>query len=167
MRMGPHSFRPRAAGVPAMLGLLVVLLAAPTGAGAVARLHPAGAASPGEAARTAAYWTTARMRTTPPLDAAAGAGLTALASFAHVAEPTVSPFTVNGRLFVRQGNKGGFCSATAIDSASRKLVLTAGHCVNSGPQPPGGHSTWSDLLEFVPAYSGGTAPFGAFIAHRD
>ena len=107
------------------------------------------------------------MRATPPLDAAAGAGIAALASFAHVAEPTVAPFAVNGRLFVRQGKNEGFCSATAIDSASRKLVLTAGHCVNSGPQAPNGQSTWSSLLEFVPAYSGGTAPFGAFIAHRD
>jgi hypothetical protein len=123
-------------------------------------------AGPGEAARIASYWTAARMRATPPLDAPRGADLTALASFAHVTEPTVAPFAVNGRLFVRQGNKGGFCSATAINSASRKLVLTAGHCVNSGPQPPSGHSVWSNLLEFVPAYSGGTAPFGAFIAHR-
>ena len=43
------------------------------------------------------------------------------------------PFAVNGRLFVRQGKQRGFCSATAIDTPSRRLVLTAGHCVNSGP----------------------------------
>jgi hypothetical protein len=165
MRMGSHSAWLRGAGAFATLCcVLVALLAVPAGAGASARLHPAGA-SQGEAARVARYWTPARMRTTPPLDGAAG--LTAEASFAPVAEPTVPPFAVNGRLFVRQGGKRGFCSATAINSASRSLVLTAGHCVNSGPEPPNGRSAWSSLLEFVPAYSGGTAPFGVFIAHRN
>jgi len=165
--MGPHSAWSRAVGAFAALGLLPALLVAPAGAGAAMRLHPIAAASPGDAARTANYWTAARMRATPPLDASPGAGIAALASFANVSEPTVAPFAVNGRLFVRQGKSEGFCSATAIDSASRRLVLTAGHCVNSGPQAPNGRSTWSNLLEFVPAYSGGTAPFGAFIAHRD
>jgi V8-like Glu-specific endopeptidase len=154
--------------VLAALVALLLVLVAPAGAGAAARLHPAAAAtSSGEASRTARHWTGARMRATPPLDAAPGAAITALASFAHVTEPTATPFAVNGRLFVRQGKSEGYCSATAINSASRKLVLTAGHCVNSGPQAPNGRSTWSNLLEFVPAYSGGTAPFGAFIAHRD
>ncbi|HEX6688461.1 MAG TPA: hypothetical protein VF085_07330 [Solirubrobacterales bacterium] len=141
------------------------LLFVPAGAAASPRLHPTTPVAPREAARTARYWTAARMRSTPPLDGATG-GLTALASFAQVAEPTVPPFAVNGRLFVRQGKNRGFCSATAIDTPSRKLVLTAGHCINSGPEPPNGHNVWSSLLEFVPAYSGSTAPFGAFIAHR-
>jgi V8-like Glu-specific endopeptidase len=116
--------------------------------------------------RVARFWTPARMRSARPLDAGRGAALTASASFAQVVEPEVPPYSVNGRLFVRQGNKQGFCSATAIDSPSRRLVLTAGHCVNTGPGTPGGHSVWSSFLEFVPAYSGGTAPFGAFVAHR-
>ena len=140
MGMGPHSAWSRAVGALATLCLLLAALAAPAGAAAAARLHPAAAASPSEAARIAGHWTEARMLATPPLDAArgAGAGIAALASFANVSEPTVAPFAVNGRLFVRQGKSEGFCSATAIDSASRKLVLTAGHCVNSGPQPPRG-----------------------------
>lgn len=166
MRMRPHSAS-RAAGAFVALGwLLAALLFAPAGAGASARLHPAVTADRGEAARIARYWTAARMRTTPPLDATGGERLTALASFAQIAEPTVPPYTVNGRLFVRQGKKRGYCSATAINSASRRLVLTAGHCINSGPEAPNGHSVWSSFLEFVPAYSGGTAPFGAFIAYR-
>jgi V8-like Glu-specific endopeptidase len=165
MRMGPHSAWLRAAGAFVTLAcLLAALLVAPAGAGATDRLHPA-AASQSEAARTAHYWTAARMRSTPPLDGTGASPLTALASFAPIAEPTVPPFAVNGRLFVRQGNQRGFCSATAINSASRKLVLTAGHCVNTGPEAPNGHSVWSSLLEFVPAYTG-AAPFGAFLAHR-
>jgi V8-like Glu-specific endopeptidase len=162
--MGPHSARLRAAGAFAALACTVAASAAP--AVAAPRLHAPNAGR-GEAARTARYWTAARMRSAQPLGEPRGAGLTAQASFAPVPEPTVAPHSVNGRLFVRQGGQDGFCSATAIDSPSRKLVLTAGHCVNSGPRPPSGRSAWSSLLEFVPAYSGGTAPFGAFIAHRD
>jgi hypothetical protein len=166
MRKGPHSAWPRAVGAFAALAcLLAALLVGATAAAASARLHPAGEVG-GEAARAMRYWTAARMRTTPPLDMPRGGSLSAFPSFAQVAEPTVPPNAVNGRLFVRQGLKRGFCSATAINSASRRLVLTAGHCVNSGPQPPNGHSVWSSFVEFVPAYSGGTAPFGAFIAHR-
>ena len=147
----------------ATLAALLALLLLPAAAQGSARLHPA-PAGVGEVARTARYWTAARMLAAAPLDAPAAARLGAQASFAQVAEPTVSPFTVNGRLFVRQGKGAGFCSATAIDTPSRKLVLTAGHCINSGPQPPNGHNVWSSFLEFVPAYSG-AAPFGALIAH--
>ncbi len=163
--MGPHSASLRAVGAFALACLLVVLLA-PGLASASVRLHPTVAAGKDEAARIARYWTPARMREARPLDGAGGAGLGATVSFAHIAEPTASPYSVNGRLFVRQGKNEGFCSATAIDTPSRRLVLTAGHCVNTGPEPPNGHSIWSSLLEFIPAYSGGTAPFGAFIAHR-
>ena len=49
---------------------------------------------------------------------------------------------------------------------SRRLVLTAGHCVNTGPRGLNGTSVWSRFLEFVPAYTDGTAPFGAYVAHR-
>jgi V8-like Glu-specific endopeptidase len=167
MRTGPHSAWPRGAGALAALACLpVALLLAPAGAGASARLHPAAAAAKGEAARIVRHWTPRRMRTVRPLDAVGGGALGARVSFAQIAEPTAPPYAVNGRLFVRQGKKQGYCSATAIDTPSRRLVLTAGHCVNSGPEPPKGRAVWSSLLEFVPAYSGGTAPFGAFIAQR-
>jgi hypothetical protein len=141
-------------------------LAGPGGAAAApARLHPTSAPR-GEAARAARYWTPARMRSAAPLDAPRGAEPLAGVSFAQVPDPTVPPHSVNGRLFVRQGGKTGFCSATAVNTPSRRLVITAGHCVNSGPFRRPGDGIWSNLLEFVPAYSGETAPFGAFIAHR-
>ena len=169
MRTGPHSVRRRVAGsLAALLCLAAPALAAPAWAApaeAAARLHPAAAAR-GEAARVERYWTAARMRATPPLDAPRGADLLASASYAPIAEPTVPPNAVNGRLFVRQGGKRGYCSATAIDSASRRLVLTAAHCVHSGPIGRRGNGIWSTYLKFVPAYSGGTAPFGGFVAHR-
>jgi V8-like Glu-specific endopeptidase len=166
MRTGPPSARRRAAG-PFACAVALLALLLPAGAGASTRLKPAATPQPGEAARIAAYWTAARMRAAAPLDAPLSATLTALASFAPVAESTIPPYAVNGRLFVRQGRKRGFCSATAINSASRRLVLTAAHCVNSGPRGRRGSSAWSRYLEFVPAYTNGTAPFGAFVARRD
>jgi hypothetical protein len=140
---------------------------APATAAAPARLHPAVSASTEEASKVTGYWTPARMRSTPPLDAPRATNPLALASFAPVATPTTPPFAVNGRLFVRQGGKQGFCSATAINSASRRLVLTTGHCLHSGPREGGRAGIWSSYVEFVPAFSNGTAPFGAFAAARN
>jgi V8-like Glu-specific endopeptidase len=166
MRQGSHSARLRVAGLLAALACAATAFAAPAGTSAATRLHPAMAVS-GEVARVESYWTPARMRSTPPLDAPAPLADSARISFAPVAEPTVPPFVVNGRLFVVQGRSRGYCSATAIDSPTRRLVLTAGHCVNSGPRDRRGDTSWSHYLEFVPGYSEGIAPFGAFVAYRN
>ncbi len=100
----------------------------------------------------------ARTRLGAPAPASAGA------SFVRVATPEVAPYSVNGRIFLRRGKFKGFCSGTAINSPTRQLVLTAGHCVNTGPQQNGRRAVWSNYLAFVPAYSGGLAPFGVFVA---
>jgi len=157
----------RLAGALVAFGCLAGALLAPAGAAASARLHPAAAAAPGEAARVARYWTPQRMRSTAPLDAALAANPLALASFAPVATPTTPPFIVNGRLFVVQGRKQGYCSATAINSLTRRLVLTAAHCLHSGPAFGGRAGIWSRYVEFVPAFTNETAPFGAFVARRN
>ncbi|HWM64931.1 MAG TPA: hypothetical protein VNP96_13200 [Solirubrobacterales bacterium] len=163
-----HSARPRLASALAVLACLAAgALATPIGAAGSERLSPAATAAPGEAARVADYWTPARMRGAQPLDSALGGDPLAHASFGPVATPVVPPFTVNGRLFVRQGRKRGFCSATAINSASRRLVLTAAHCLNSGPRSRFGNDVWSRYVEFVPAFTSGIGPFGAFVARRN
>jgi V8-like Glu-specific endopeptidase len=152
--------------------VLACLLALAPAAGAAPRMHAppeAGArisSAGAEAARIRAYWTPARMRSTPPLLASGRSEPLALASFAPVADATVAPYAVEGRIFIRQGRNRGYCSGTAINSASRRLVLTAGHCANTGPRGRGGSSAWSRYLEFVPAYTDGTAPFGTFVARR-
>jgi hypothetical protein len=87
--------------------------------------------------------------------------IAARAGYSLVETPEVTPYAWNGRLYVRQGGEEGFCSATAIDSASRSLVLTAGHCVNTGPKD-GRPGTWSTYLEFVPGFNLGAAPYGVF-----
>jgi hypothetical protein len=169
MKRRAQSARERRAGAAALAFLLVVALAIPAAAVASARLQPAVAVAPGEAERVLRYWTPARMRAAEPLGAARGGRSDpfARASFARVATPTTPPFAVNGRVFVKQGRAKGFCSATAINSASRRLVLTAAHCLNSGPLGFRGGSIWSRYVEFVPAYTGGSAPFGVFVARRN
>lgn len=167
MRAGTHSARRSAGALAALTAFAVSLLLLADPAPASLRLHPAAEPSRGEAAKIADYWTPARMRAAKPLDAPPNAGLLAGASFAPVPEPTVPPRTVNGRLFIKQGRGKGYCSATAINSASRRLVLTAAHCLNSGPRSRRGNSVWSRYVEFVPAFSGGVAPFGAFVGRRN
>jgi hypothetical protein len=165
-------------------GLAVALLALLAWAGSALagpRLHPATsltstARERSEVARVERFWTPARMRSARPLDLTVdGKGEVKLrtpaplpsagASFLPVPTPEVPPFSVNGRVFVRQGKLVGFCSGTAINSPTRRLVLTAGHCVNSGPDEHG-HSIWSSFLEFVPGFDGEVAPFGVFVARR-
>jgi len=158
----------RVAGPLATLALIAaVVLAAPAAATADSgRVSPRGGAGPNDVARALAYWTPERMRAAQPLDGPTPIEDLASASFAPVPEPSVPPFAANGRLFVRQGTEQGFCSATAINSPTRQLVLTAAHCLNSGPRGLRGRTTWSRTVVFVPAYTDGLAPFGAFVAHR-
>ena len=156
---------------PLALALLALVLA-PSAADAARTHAPVSAAA---AARVRRYWTPARLRSARPLDLGVdGSGRarlragrpapTASASFLTVATPEAPPYSVNGRIFVKQGNLRGYCSGTAIDSPTRQLVLTAGHCVNSGHLS--GRTVWSQYLMFVPAYDGGRAPFGAFVSKR-
>jgi hypothetical protein len=154
-----------------LLGLLAALALFPVASQAAGVLAGPNPATP---AQVEAFWTPQRMANAVALEMSVdGRGDThlfagrpeaplATASNALVKTPEVLPYAVNGRVFVRQGKLQGFCSGTAINSPTRRLVLTAGHCVNSGPDREGRPGIWSQFLEFVPAYSGGAAPFGAF-----
>lgn len=158
-----------------------MLLSLPAHAGATPRaglaVGPGATAtstSASAAAAIARYWTPARMRSARPLDqlvhpartgAAARPSEIASASFASVPDATLPPFTAVGRVFLKIGNFAGFCSGTAINSASRRLVLTAGHCLYS--ILPGHISpTPARYFDFVPAYTDGQAPFGEFIGDK-
>jgi hypothetical protein len=182
MQRRSHRAHPRVAGPLAALVALLAIAAACPGAAAAAPAHPGGGAvsvtQARQAARVARYWTPARMRSARPLDLVVDGGgkarlrvgapakmPTASASFLSVSTPDVPPYSFNGRIFIRRGKLAGYCSGTAINSPTRQLVLTAGHCVNSGREE-GRRSVWSNYLEFVPAYNGGVAPFGAFVARR-
>ncbi|MGH3266893.1 MAG: trypsin-like serine peptidase, partial [Trebonia sp.] len=136
-------------------------------------------------AATIRYWTPSRMRSAKPLGTSTEPGSAhrandlalaqgqanlqanlATASYATVPDATAPPYPVIGRLFVKQGPLNGYCSGTAINSVTRQLVLTAGHCVNSGPLDRRRRSHWSQRLLFVPEYTNGLAPLGVFVARH-
>ncbi len=139
---------------------------------AVAPIGTAGASTP-TPRQVERFWTPRRMAAARPLELSVdrdGRGhvhpgprpATAHASYSLVETPEAPPYAWNGRLYVRQDGEEDFCSATAINSAGRRLVLTAGHCVNSGPRD-GKPAAWSTYLEFVPGFNLGVAPYGTFV----
>jgi hypothetical protein len=77
------------------------------------------------------------------------------------------PWRTNGKLFFSQNDSGGVrrdyvCSGTSTTSGAggnRRLVWTAGHCVNSGVG-----SRWSYNVQFCPAWFYGMAPYGCWTA---
>lgn len=64
----------------------------------------------------------------------------------------------DGRIFGYDPREGAYsCSGTALNTPSRSIVLTAGHCALEAG------SAGRDLV-FIPAYDHGARPFGTFIA---
>jgi V8-like Glu-specific endopeptidase len=150
------------------VALVALLIVAPVGSAGAA--PPVAHPTPRQVER---FWTPGRMAAARPLELTVGGdgrgrvrlgprSRVARASYSVVATPEAPPYAWNGRLYVRQAGDEGFCSATAIDSASRRLVLTAGHCVNTGPRD-GKPGIWSTYLEFVPGFNLGVAPYGTFV----
>lgn len=82
------------------------------------------------------------------------------ADFEQVGDPTAPEFRVHGAIFLSFGIFGyGRCSGTAVRSRNESVVVTAGHCINSG----GRRGRWFDgKTVFVPAYRFGQRPFGVF-----
>jgi len=82
---------------------------------------------------------------------------TAGAAAAVNASPTV------GKVFFRDATDGlnYVCSAGTVNSNSKRLISTAGHCVHHGS---GG--TWHQNWTFVPYYDHGNRPYGTWSAYR-
>jgi hypothetical protein len=134
----------------------------------------------------AAFWTPARMRAAKPIEvvprgrgARAGVkrgrrgergrvatlgipGKDFGADFEQVPDPTLPEFRVNGAIFLSFGIFGyARCSGTAVRSHNESVVVTAGHCINSG----GKRGRWfTGPMAFIPAYRYGQRPFGIFPA---
>lgn len=66
--------------------------------------------------------------------------------------------TVGRLFFINANGADTWCTATAVKSANRSAVMTAAHCVRRGSSPDNTHI----LMVFVPGYSKGTMPYGAF-----
>ena len=84
--------------------------------------------------------------------------LDAGASSIPVADFSGEGLRTNGRIFGFDPREGAYsCSGTALNTPSRSIVLTAGHCVREEG------STGRNLV-FIPAYDHGRRPFGTFTA---
>ena len=85
-------------------------------------------------------------------------GARAGASSIRVANPSAEVTRTNGKIFAVDPVSGAYtCSGTAINTPSRSIVLTAGHCVIE-------RGSEGRRIDFVPAYDHGKRPFGTFVA---
>jgi V8-like Glu-specific endopeptidase len=66
--------------------------------------------------------------------------------------------TVGRLFFVNAAGADTWCTATAVTSANRSVAMTAAHCVRRGSSP----ANTNTAMVFVPAYSKGREPYGAF-----
>lgn len=112
------------------------------------------------------YWTKDRMRSAIPVERGkpgGGGGAKTAPLFTMLQIPlnkmTISPVPTNGKVFFTDGSFNYVCSGTAVQSANRSVVWTAGHCVNDGEGAY--HSNWM----FAPAYYDGVnAAYGEWPA---
>jgi V8-like Glu-specific endopeptidase len=137
--------------------------------------------------KVAAYWTTDRMRHAKPVPGTSFRNDTATASARSSGTPGSTPSAkaiasaanslagknaklaasitesaVVGKVFFHKPSGGDWvCSASALNSPSKQLVITAGHCVHEGA---GG--TWVTNWTFAPRYRSGSRPFGTFAAKQ-
>lgn len=141
---------------PALLAALV--LAAPAHAQVLQQRTDAARGT------VADHWTAERMRAATPAERTIAGGAPEPARAApwtseEVTTPyTQAPTSTHGKVFFTLGGSDYVCSGTALLSANKSVVWTAGHCVNEGP---GDFATnWA----FVPAYKDGATPLGIYAA---
>jgi V8-like Glu-specific endopeptidase len=111
------------------------------------------------------YWTTQRMENAVPVEQVRGQGsrITRRTAAPGPTREWPGPYTqypasTHGKVFFTLGGANYVCSGTALNSANRSVVWTAGHCLNEGP---GAFATnWA----FVPAYRDGSRPLGTWTA---
>ncbi|MEV0589555.1 peptidase [Nonomuraea sp. NPDC050310] len=128
------------------------------------------------------YWTSAKMANAQPLTAPApktgqggqgepGQPNTNTPWTASPTDPTAAVsggaqwtkggqvVKTTGRIFFTYQGRNASCSGSAVTSANRSVVMTAGHCVKMGGQF---HTNWV----FVPGYDNGQRPFGTWVATK-
>jgi hypothetical protein len=172
IRVGAVEGRSRAAALGLLLAAAGALALAPAASASPGALFPGAAVPAARAAKARSFWTPARMRAAVPVPgprpnatAAAPAlpATTPLSTSETLPDPTLPGLTVNGAIFIREGEPGrsgfGRCSGTSVVAPNMSVVITAGHCVFD-------EGEWSkDKWVFVPGYHHGERPFGTFAAH--
>jgi V8-like Glu-specific endopeptidase len=76
-----------------------------------------------------------------------------------VPDPTKYPYRTQGKLFFRSGGGAYVCSATVVNTPSKRVIFSARHCAVEG-------GVWSTHVEFVPGYHNGARPYGKFVATK-
>jgi V8-like Glu-specific endopeptidase len=165
----------------ALAGPAAPAAAAPADAAALAATNSASpTARSSKAGLTAEqYWTPQRMAAAVPADQPAPAAPKDVAtvmprtgpkgSSDGVAAPkavsrAASIHSMTGRVFYVDNNGANrSCSGSTVNSAGKRLVFTAGHCVHGG----GAGQTWFDVNRwvFVPNYHSGS-PYGTWSAFQ-
>ncbi len=108
--------------------------------------------TPQERRAALAHWTQARMK---EVGGAVDLGPTGPLT----KKWTGAPVKTVGRLFfVNQKGDDTYCTATAVKSGNRSVVMAAGHCARLPASPD---NTYTDLV-FVPGYDKGARPYGVF-----
>jgi len=102
-----------------------------------------------------------RVGTVPPTPGPSESGTAAGPSpkAQQIVDPTKYPYRTQGKLFFRW--KGGtyVCSATVVNTPSKRVIFSAGHCAVDG-------GVWSTNVAFVPGYHNGVRPYGTFVATK-
>lgn len=70
-----------------------------------------------------------------------------------------------GKIFFTLGSQDYVCSGALVGGKHPDVVLTAAHCVSSGPGTNGA-MRWATNWMFVPGYTGGRSPYGEYTARR-
>lgn len=76
-----------------------------------------------------------------------------------VPDPTIPPYRTQGKLFFQSGASGYVCSATVVNTPTKRVIFTAGHCEVDG-------GVWSRNVAFVPGCHNGVRPYGTFVASK-
>ncbi len=157
-----------------MLGLL---LAVPVTGGATAsersaRVVPARTATVATAAdadEVLAYWTRRRMAAALPLGLDAAGDLlvprTGAAPRTSARATTSTPRSA-GKLFFTTPGGDAVCSAAAVNTAQKNVIITAAHCAHTGPGGLLSPSRYFTNFLFVPRYRNGSAPDGRWVGAR-
>jgi hypothetical protein len=133
------------------IGLLALIASVPSPAAAATRIVEVEAG--GSTERSAGSGLSVPGRSPVPNS---DVGNAAAASSVRVANAADLGTRTNGKLLGVDPRQGGFsCSGTAINTPSRSVLLTAGHCVIA-------NGVTAKRLTFVPAYDHGARPFGTF-----
>lgn len=124
------------------------------------------------------YWTPERMRNAIPLtpedtgvkrssgtaeQPSGPPGSTPAAAPSGEIRTKIVETSVAGKVFFTKPSDGKnyVCSASALNSNSKQMAITAGHCVHEGN---GGN--WMKNWMYVPQYRNGDRPYGTFVAKQ-